>query len=63
MLAGAAGDHEAARAAFTRRARRAPATAGDRTREARVVTNLGVLDVFAADYAAAQERYEAAAAM
>jgi tetratricopeptide (TPR) repeat protein len=33
----------------------------DRTREARVITNLGVLDVFGSDYDAAQARYEAAA--
>jgi predicted ATPase/DNA-binding SARP family transcriptional activator len=62
VLAGAAGDHEAARAAFAD-ALTAAREVGDRTREARVVTNLGVLDVFAADYAAAQERYEAAAEM
>ena len=60
VLAGAAGDHDAARAAFTD-ALAAAREAGDRTREARVVTNLGVLDVFASDHVAAQERYEAAA--
>ena len=61
VLAGAAGDHEAARDAFGR-ALAAAREADDRTREARVITNLGVLDVFASDYAAAQARYEAAAA-
>ena len=62
VLAGAAGDHDAAREAFTS-ALACAREAGDRRREARVVTNLGVLDVFASDYAAAQDRYEAAAAI
>ena len=57
ILAGAAGDHEAARAAFGA----ALEHVDDRRREARVITNLGVLDVFASDYDAAQARYEAAA--
>jgi predicted ATPase/DNA-binding SARP family transcriptional activator len=56
VLAGAAGDHEAARAAFGA----ALEHVDDRTREARVITNLGVLHVFASDYATAQARYEAA---
>ncbi len=60
VLAGAAGDHEAAREAFTAALAHAR-EAGDRAREARVVTNLGVLDVFAEDYDEAQARYEAAA--
>jgi predicted ATPase len=59
VLAGAAGDHDAARAALTA----ALEHVEDRRREARVITNLGVLDVFASDYDAAQERYEAAAAL
>ena len=62
VLAGAAGDHDAAREAFTSALAYAR-EAGERRREARVVTNLGVLDVFASDYAAAQDRYEAAAAI
>ncbi len=62
VLAGAAGDHDAARAAFTG-ALACAREAGDRAREARVVTNLGVLDVFASDYASAQVRYEQAAAI
>ncbi|HEX5617530.1 MAG TPA: BTAD domain-containing putative transcriptional regulator [Solirubrobacteraceae bacterium] len=62
VLAGAAGDHEAARAAFTR-ALAFAREAGDRAREARVTTNLGVLHVFAADYERAQEQYEAAEAI
>ncbi len=59
VLAGAAGDHEAARAAFGA----ALEHVDDRAREARVITNLGVLDVFASDHEAAQARYEAAAAI
>ena len=59
VLAGAAGDHEAAGAAFARALAYAR-DAGDRAREARVTTNLGVLHVFAEDYARAQEQYEAA---
>ena len=62
VLAGAAGDHAAAREAFTAALAHAR-EAGDRAREARVVTNLGVLDVFAEDYDEAQARYEAAAAI
>ena len=62
VLAAAAGDHDAARAAFTG-ALACARDAGDRAREARVVTNLGVLDVFASDYASAQGRYEEAAAI
>jgi len=62
VLAGAAGDHDAAREAFTRSLAYAR-EAGDRARVARVVTNLGVLDVFASDYASAQVRYEEAAAI
>ena len=60
VLAGAAGDHGEAREAFTGALASARA-AGDRAREARVVTNLGVLDVFASDYGSAQTRYEEAA--
>jgi tetratricopeptide (TPR) repeat protein len=56
ILAGAAGDHDAARAAFGA----ALEHVDDRTREARVITNLGVLDVFASDYDAARARYGAA---
>ena len=56
-----------ARRATTRRrarpSRRARARATTAAREARVITNLGVLDVFASDYDAAQARYEAAAAI
>ena len=59
VLAGAAGDHEAAGAAFARALAYAR-DAGDRAREARVTTNLGVLHVFAEDYARAQGQYEAA---
>jgi predicted ATPase/DNA-binding SARP family transcriptional activator len=62
VLDGAAGDHAAAREAFTGALAYAR-EAGDHAREARVVTNLGVLHVFAEDYAAAQERYEEAAAL
>ncbi len=62
VLAGAAGDHDAARAAFTG-ALACAREAGDRAREARVVANLGVLDVFASDYASAQTRYEEAASI
>jgi predicted ATPase/DNA-binding SARP family transcriptional activator len=60
VLAGAAGDHQAARAALTT-ALACAREAGDRSREARVVTNLGVLHVFAEEYEDAQARYEEAA--
>ena len=59
VLAGAAGDHDRAREALTA----ALEHVEDRRREARVITNLGVLDVFAANYDDAQARYEAAAAI
>jgi predicted ATPase/DNA-binding SARP family transcriptional activator len=62
ILAGAAGDHDAARQAFTGSLACARES-GDRPGEARVVANLGVLDVFAEDYGSAQERYEQAAAI
>ncbi len=62
VLAGAAGDHAAARAALTG-ALACAREAGDRAREARVVTNLGVLHVFAGEYEAAQARYEEAEAI
>jgi predicted ATPase/DNA-binding SARP family transcriptional activator len=62
VLAGAAGDHDGAREAFTQALAYAHA-AGDRAREARVTTNLGVLHVFASDYERAQEQYEAAEAI
>jgi predicted ATPase/DNA-binding SARP family transcriptional activator len=57
ILAGATGDHDAARKAFSA----ALEHVDDRRREARVVTNLGVLDVFASDYESAHARYELAA--
>jgi predicted ATPase/DNA-binding SARP family transcriptional activator len=59
VLAGAAGDHDRAREALTA----ALDHVEDPRREARVITNLGVLDVFAARYDDAQARYEAAAAI